>query len=115
MASTFKIERGETLGLVGESGCGKSTLARTLIRLYPADLGPDAVRGHRYRRLCRCADALTLPGKAHADDLPGPLCLAQRRMTVRDLIAEPLDIAKYRHPDAECVRHGSMSCSNGSG
>ena len=41
----FTIERGTTLGVVGESGCGKSTLGRTILRLEQATDGEVLFEG----------------------------------------------------------------------
>ena len=43
---TLGIERGKTLGIVGESGCGKTTLGRTILRLYPITDGKVFIDGH---------------------------------------------------------------------
>jgi len=42
---SFRIRRGEVMGLVGESGCGKSTLARVLLRLLSPDRGTVTIAG----------------------------------------------------------------------
>jgi len=83
------IRPGETLGVVGESGCGKSTLARAVLRLVD-------VSGGRVTLLGR--DLLALRGGALTDArrelqvvFQDPLASLNPRMTVRDIVAEPLD------------------------
>jgi oligopeptide transport system ATP-binding protein len=48
---SFAVDRGETVGLVGESGCGKSTIGRCLLRLYRPDGGSIAFDGERIEHL----------------------------------------------------------------
>jgi len=85
---SFDIYAGETLGIVGESGCGKSTLARAVIKMVPAEAGQVLWLGQ---------DLLTLSKKkmqAARKDLQmifqDPLASLNPRMTIGDIIAEPL-------------------------
>jgi oligopeptide/dipeptide ABC transporter ATP-binding protein len=79
---------GETLGIVGESGSGKSTLARAILKLVPASAGRISVLG---RELAGLSRAELRPLKRDLQVVfQDPLAALNPRMTVGDIVAEPL-------------------------
>jgi oligopeptide transport system ATP-binding protein len=87
---SFTIQEGETLGLVGESGSGKTTVGRLLLRLLPVTKGQirfqdqDVLAMNRgeVRRLRRSMQVI----------FQDPFASLNPRMSIGDIIAEPLEI-----------------------
>ena len=87
---SFEIKKGETLGLVGESGCGKTTVGRTILHLYKPTDGKVFFEGKEIKTK---EDLLELRRKATMV-FQDPYSSLNPRMTVSDIIGEPLDIHK---------------------
>ena len=97
---SIEVERGKTLGLVGESGCGKSTLGRTLIRIYEPTEGKITLNGKdisgkstkRFRQdLARSIQMI----------FQDPYACLSPRMTVSQLISEGWGLNHAIHMSAE--------------
>ncbi len=87
---SFEIEKGTTLGLVGESGSGKSTVARALLKLTPATAGTVHYRDHE---ILGMNEASFRPMRKKLQMIfQDPFGSLNPRMTVEEIIAEPLRI-----------------------
>ena len=89
---TFKIEKGRTMGVVGESGCGKSTLGRTIIRLQDATDGQILLNGEditfaRGKDLRRLREKMSIV-------FQDPYSSLNPRYCVEETIREPLKEAR---------------------
>ena len=96
---SFKIPRGTTMGVVGESGCGKSTLGRTIIRLQDPTSGQILLNGEdithaKGRQLKKVREKMQII-------FQDPYSSLNPRMSMEDVVSEPLIISKKYKSDAE--------------
>ena len=84
---SFAIKPGETLGLVGESGCGKTTVGRTILHLYKPTAGEIIYNGTPVtsRNIRNFRQEMQIV-------FQDPYSSLNPRMTVSDIVGEPLDI-----------------------
>ncbi|MBP7693017.1 MAG: ATP-binding cassette domain-containing protein [Anaerolineales bacterium] len=112
---SFQITRGETLGLVGESGSGKTTAGRTILRAYDPTSGAVVFRlsDGKAVDLAQLSKAELRAFRRHAQMIfQDPYSSLNPRMTVRDIIAEPLVAGGVAHGAEvdERVRETARRC-----
>lgn len=101
---TLNIEKGKTIGVVGESGCGKSTLGKTLMRLHTPTSGQVLYNG---------TDIASMPMKEFKKKyrtniqmiFQDPYASLDPRMNVLQLIEEPIKVNNKKLSKAEVTAH----------
>jgi len=99
---SFKIKRGETLGLVGESGCGKTTLGRSILRLIEPTHGEVFFDGVDITKLE--AEKMREMRRRMQIIFQDPYASLNPRMTIGSILAEPLEIHKLHNGKEELKR-----------
>lgn len=99
---SLAVERGETLGIIGESGSGKSTLGRLILRLIEPDSGTILLEGEDIRGLSKAQ--LRKRRRRWQIVFQEPFASLNPRLTVRQIVEEPLIVAKTYGSRAERLR-----------
>ena len=101
---TFNIEKGKTIGIVGESGCGKSTLGKTLMRLHTPTSGQAFYKGE---------DIAGMPIKEFKKKyraniqmiFQDPYASLDPRMSVLQLVEEPIRVQNKGMSKQDVLKH----------
>ncbi len=95
---SFDVKRGETLGLVGESGCGKSTTGRAILQLYRPTSGQVLFQGTDLTRLG--SEDMRRMRRRVQMIFQDPYASLNPRMTVGDIVGEPIKVHNLRQGKA---------------